>query len=82
MNKYRDCTTIELLVMDAGRDYHDPELVAEICARAGLSEALDSAHGDSSADPGETFESVLDRAIEILKEEHFQNYLSKLPTQN
>ena len=68
MRKFRDCTTIELLVMDAGRDYHDPDLIEEICNRAGLSEAYAASHGDSSADPGESFESVLDRALEILKE--------------
>ena len=41
MKKFRDCTTTELLVIDAGLDYHDMELVEEICARAGLSEALE-----------------------------------------
>lgn len=45
------------------------ELVEEICARAGLSEALDSADADRSADPGETFESVYYRALEILENE-------------
>ena len=69
MNKYRDYETIGLILLEESLDYHDLDLVAEICDRAGLSEALDSADADSSADPGETFESVLDRAIEILKEE-------------
>ena len=34
--KYRDYTTTQLLVIDAGRDYDDPELAAEICRRAEL----------------------------------------------
>jgi hypothetical protein len=68
MKKFRDCTTTELLAIDAGLDYYDLDLVAEICDRAGLSEAYAAADGDSSADGGETFESVLDRALEILKE--------------
>lgn len=68
MGKFRDCTTIELLVTDAIRDYYDPELVEEICDRAGLSEAYAASHGDSSADGGETFESVYCRAIEILED--------------
>ena len=65
---YRNYETAALLILEAGLDYHDPELVAEICDRAGLSEDYAASHGDSSADPGESFESVLDRAIEILKE--------------
>ena len=62
MNKYRDCTTTELLAIDAGLDYYDPDLVAEICDRAGLSEAYAAADGES-------FENVFDRAVEILKED-------------
>lgn len=62
MKKFRDCTTTELLTIDAGLDYYDLDLVAEICDRAGLSEAY-------AASDGETFESVLDRALEILENE-------------
>ena len=68
MNKYRDCTTTELLAIDAGLDSYDPDLVEEICDRAGLSEAYAASHGDSSADGGETFESVYYRALEILED--------------
>jgi hypothetical protein len=68
MKKFRDCTTIELLVENAVRDYHDPDLIEEICDRAGLADAYAASHGDSSADGGETFESVLDRALEILED--------------
>jgi hypothetical protein len=57
--KYRNYTTTELIVMDAGRDYYDPELVAEICDRAGLEEELE-------ASDGESFEGVLNRAVKIL----------------
>lgn len=69
MNTYKDCTRIELLIKNAVQDYYDPELVEEICERAGLSDAYAASHGDSSADSGETFESVLNRAIEILEDE-------------
>jgi len=69
MRKFRDCTTIELLVLDATQDYYDLDLVEEICDRAGLSDAYAAADGDSSADPGETFESVYYRALEILENE-------------
>ena len=69
MRKFRDCTRMELLVMDATQDYYDLDLVEEICDRAGLSDAYAAAHGDSSADPGETFESVYYRALEILENE-------------
>jgi len=69
MRKFRDCTRMELLVMDATQDYYDPDLVEEICDRAGLSDAYAASHGDSSADPGETFESVYYRALEILENE-------------
>jgi hypothetical protein len=67
-NEYKNFETTGLILLEAGLDYHDPALVAEICDRAGLSEAYAASHGDSSADPGESFESVLDRALEILKE--------------
>ena len=60
--KYRTYETRELLELEASLDYHDPELVFEICRRAGLSEVFENFDG-------ETFESVLDRAIEILKED-------------
>ena len=72
MKKFRDCTTTELLAIDAGLDYYDLDLIAEICDRAGLSEAYAAADGDSSADGGETrdfFESVYYRALEILENE-------------
>ena len=58
--KYRDYETTELLVMDAGRDYYEPELVFEICYRAGLEKEW----GDAD---GETIEGVFDRALEILE---------------
>lgn len=69
MRKFRDCTRMELLIMNATQDYYDPELVEEICDRAGLSDAYAASHGDSSADGGETFESVYCRAIEMLEDE-------------
>ena len=56
---YRNYENAELLNLEASLDYHDPELSAEICASAGLEEEW------SNAD-SETFESVLDRALEIL----------------
>jgi len=59
---YKNYENSALLITESALDYHDPELVEEICARAGLLEEWNSADG-------ETFESVLDRAIEILKEE-------------
>ena len=68
MKKFRDCTTTELLAIDAGLDYYDPDLIEEVCERAGLLDAYAASHGDSSADGGETFESVLDRALEILED--------------
>lgn len=68
MRKFRDCTTAELLATDAGLDYYDLELVAEICDRAGLSDAYAAADGESSADSGESFESVYCRALEILED--------------
>lgn len=60
MNTYKDCTTEALLVIESGLDYYDPELVAEICDRAGLSEEYE-------VTDGENFESILYQAIEILK---------------
>lgn len=58
--KYRTYKTCNLLELEASLDYHDPELVFEICRRAGLSEVFETFDG-------ETIESVLNRAIEILK---------------
>lgn len=69
MTKYKDYTDFALLMTESALDYHDPELVEEICNRAGLADAYAASHGDSSADGGETFESVLDRALEILENE-------------
>lgn len=60
--KYRDYANFALLMTESALDYHDPELNEEICDRAGLLE-------DYKSSDGETFESVLDRAIEILKED-------------
>lgn len=61
--KYRSYETSALISLEASLDYHDPALVVEICHRAGLlSEAFE-------ASDGETFEQVLDRAIEILTED-------------
>ena len=34
--KYRNYSTTQLLVIDAGRDYEDPELADEICRRVEL----------------------------------------------
>lgn len=61
MNTYKDYTIAGLLVIESCIDYHDPALEAEICLRAGLDK--DWADAD-----GENFESILDEAIEILKE--------------
>ena len=61
MKKFRNCSTIELLVTDAIQDYYDPDLVKEICDRAGLADAYAESHG-------ETFESVYYRALEILED--------------
>ena len=66
---YKDYTNFALLITESALDYHDPELVEEICNRAGLSDAYAASHGDSSADGGETFESVYYRALEILENE-------------
>ena len=59
--EYRDYEDIALILLEDSLDYHDPELVEEICDRAGLLEEYKSSDED-------TFESVLDRALEILKE--------------
>lgn len=69
MTKYKDYTNFALLMTESALDYYDPDLVEEICDRAGLSDAYAASHGDSSADGGETFESVLNRAVEILEDE-------------
>lgn len=61
-NKYKNYTTVELLIIDSGRDYHDPELEREICDRAGLL-------GEYRAADGDTFEGILDRAVEKLENE-------------
>jgi hypothetical protein len=58
MNKYRDDELVEIFEK---MDYYDSEVCAEICDRAGLLEEYKSSNE-------ETFESVIDRAIEILKE--------------
>jgi hypothetical protein len=62
MTTYKDYTIAALLMTESALDYHDPELVAEICDRAGLSEEYKSSDED-------TFEHIIDRAIEILKED-------------
>jgi len=62
VNEYQHFTTDALLAIEAVFDYHDPDLVAEICDRAGLLE-------EYAASDGESFESILDRALEILKED-------------
>lgn len=67
MTTYKDYTTAALLMTESALDYYDPDLVEEICDRAGLSDAYAASHGDSSADGGETFESILYQAIETLK---------------
>ena len=59
--EYRNYENAELVEMFAGLDYYDPDMNSEICDRAGLSEEYKSSDG-------ETFESVIYRAIEILKE--------------
>lgn len=58
---YKYYTTAALLLVESGLDYYDPELVEEICDRAGLSEEYKSSDED-------TFEHIIDRAIDILKE--------------
>ena len=61
MNKYRDLSTRELLVTDAGRDFQDLQLEEEICNRAGLlKEFRDSDDWTSK--------SVLNRAVKILSD--------------
>lgn len=51
----------ELLETEASLNHHDLELDAIICSRAGLE--IEWANADS-----ETFEGVLDKALDILKE--------------
>ena len=65
--KYKHLSTAELLAIESVADFHNSDLIAELCERAGLSDAYSASTGDSSADPGETFESVLSRAVDILK---------------
>ena len=60
-NEYRNYETVGLILLEDSLDYHDPELVAEICDRAGLTEEYKASNED-------TFESVIDRALDILKE--------------
>jgi hypothetical protein len=57
--EYRNYENAELVEMFAGLDYYDPDMNSEICDRAGLSE-------DYEASDEDTFEGVLDRALEIL----------------
>jgi hypothetical protein len=61
-NEYKNYETKALIELDESLDYYIHELVLEICSRAGLLEEYKSSDG-------ETFERVLDRAIEILKED-------------
>lgn len=58
---YKNYENSALLIMESALDYHDPELVEEICERAGLIEEYKSSNE-------ETFERIIDMAIEILKE--------------
>jgi len=60
MARYRECTVTELLVLNTGRDYHDPELEAEICRRAGLLEEFEVSYGD-------TYGKFFELAVEVLK---------------
>lgn len=60
MNKYRKEKTSDLLIFERCLDFHVPELIGELCRRAGLWEEWK----ESTA---ETFESVLSRAVEILE---------------
>lgn len=62
MTTYKDYTNFALLMAESARDYHDPEIIEEICDRAGLLEEYKSSDED-------TFEHIIDRAIEILKED-------------
>ena len=59
---YKDYTNFALLMIESASDQHNPELAAEICHRAGLIEEWTDADEDA-------FEGVLDRAVEILKED-------------
>lgn len=56
----RDLSTETLLIMEGRSCEHNPDLNEEICKRAGLLEEYKSSDGD-------TFESVVSRAIDILK---------------
>lgn len=58
--KYRHLDTSELLAIESVQDFHNPELIAEICRRAGLAKEFEMSNG-------ETFESVLAQAVEILR---------------
>lgn len=62
MNKYRNVSNKELLVMDSELDCFSSDLCTEICDRAGLLKEWT----DSNA---VTFESVFYRAVKILKED-------------
>ncbi|MFA5628581.1 MAG: hypothetical protein WC965_14075 [Thiohalomonadaceae bacterium] len=58
--KYRHLSTDELLAIESVADFHNSELIAEICRRAGLAKEFEMSNG-------ETFEAVLSKAVEILK---------------
>ncbi|NCB50153.1 MAG: hypothetical protein EOM53_05730 [Alphaproteobacteria bacterium] len=58
--KYIHLSTDELLSIESVADFHNPELIAEICRRAGLAKEFEMSNG-------ETFEAVLAKAVEILK---------------
>lgn len=62
MTTYKDYTTAALLIQESALDYHDPEIIEEICDRAGLLEEYKSSDED-------TFEHIIDRAIEILEKD-------------
>ena len=36
MNKYSDCDTVALLIVESGLDYYDPEVMWELARRADL----------------------------------------------
>ena len=59
IKRFSEFTLFELLDIERRLTYHIPELTEEICYRAGLLEEFKNA-------TGETFEIVLDDAIEIL----------------
>ena len=62
MTKYSEYDNVDLILLEAGSKEYIPELAWEICKRAGLLSEWEAADG-------ENFESVLERAFEILKEE-------------